>query len=68
MPTEEELNSQRDEEIVNMVANLYNLYLNENSDKPKITTHDLAYWGYGAWKISMADMHAIQAMPNVFLP
>lgn len=68
MPTEEELNAQRDEEIVNMVSNLYNLYLNENAGVPKITTRDLAYWGYGAWKISMADMHAIQDMPNIMLP
>lgn len=68
MTTEDEPNADRDSEIADMVANLYNLYLSENPNVPKITTHDLAYWGYGAWKISMADMYAIQAMPNVFLP
>ncbi len=68
MPTEDELKRQLEEEVISMVANLYDLYLGENPDVPKITTHDLAYWGYGQWKISMHDMHAICNAPNVMLP
>jgi hypothetical protein len=68
MPTDDELNAARDEEVIAMVARLYDLFLGENPDTPKITTHDLADWGYMNWKIDTQDRWAILGMPNIFLP
>jgi len=54
-----------DNEISDLVAWLYQEYLKTNSDTPKITSHDLAYWAYGQWHINIRQMHAITTAPNI---